>query len=58
MLPLWLAILGLVGLGEHYDVDDRIIAGDVFVVGPVSNAFAWLLGVIALVPVIGLCRAS
>jgi len=53
MLPLWLAILGLIWLGERYRVDHRIIAGSVFVVGLVSNAFAWLLGVIALVPVIG-----
>lgn len=53
MLPLWLAILGLAWLGGHYHVDARIIAGGVFVVGLVSNAFAWLLGVIALVPVIG-----
>lgn len=53
MLPLWLLILGLVWLGMRYQVDHRIIAGSVFVVGLVSNAFAWLLGVIALVPVIG-----
>ena len=53
MVPLWLAIGGLVWLGERYHVDHRIIAGSVFVVGLVSNAFAWLLGVIALVPLIG-----
>lgn len=53
MLPLWLFILGLVGLGLHFQVDHRIIAASVFVVGLVSNAFAWLLGVIALVPIIG-----
>lgn len=53
MVPLWLAIGGLVWLGEHYHVDNRIIAGSVFVVGMLSNAFAWLLGVIALVPIIG-----
>lgn len=53
MVPLWLAIGGLIWLGEHYNVDNRIIAGSVFVVGLVSNAFAWLLGIIALVPLIG-----
>ena len=53
MVPLWLAIGGLVWLGERYSVDNRIIAGSVFVVGMLSNAFAWLLGIVALVPVIG-----
>lgn len=53
MVPLWLAMGGLIWLGERYQVDHRIIAGSVFVVGVLSNAFAWLLGVIALVPLIG-----
>lgn len=53
MLPLWIAIVGLIWLGFHYNVDNRVIAGSVVVVGLVSNAFAWLLGIIALVPVIG-----
>ncbi len=53
MLPLWLAIGGLAWLGLHYNVDRRVIAGGVVVVGVLSNAFAWLVGVIALVPVIG-----
>ncbi|NJO86463.1 MAG: hypothetical protein HC818_08085 [Synechococcaceae cyanobacterium RM1_1_27] len=47
MVPLWLIIGGLVWLGERYHVDNRIIAGSVFVVGVLSNAFAWLLGIIA-----------
>lgn len=53
MLPLWLAIAVLVGLGFHFNVDRSVIAGSVVVVGLVTNAFAWLLGIIALVPVIG-----
>lgn len=53
MVPLWLAMAGLVWLGIHYHVDGRVIAGGVFVVGLVSNAFAWLLGIIAVVPLIG-----
>lgn len=53
MLPLWLAIAALVGLGLHFNVDRSVIAGSVLVVGLVTNAFAWLLGLIALVPVIG-----
>lgn len=53
MVPLWLVIGALVWLGERYHVDNRIIAGSVFVVGVLSNAFAWLLGIIALVPIVG-----
>ncbi|MFO7543348.1 MAG: hypothetical protein R6W97_11175 [Thiobacillus sp.] len=53
MLPLWLLIAALVGLGLHFNVDRGVIAGSVVAVGVLSNAFAWLLGMIALVPVIG-----
>lgn len=53
MLPLWLGMGGLVWLGLHFDVDRSVIAGSVVVVGLLSNAFAWLLGVVALVPIIG-----
>ena len=53
MVALWLAMAGLTGLGMYFHVDKGIIAGSVFVVGLVSNAFAWLLGIIALVPFIG-----
>jgi hypothetical protein len=53
MLPLWCAIGALVWLGLHFNVDRSVIAGSVVAVGLISNAFAWLLGLIALVPVIG-----
>jgi hypothetical protein len=53
MLPLWGAIGGLVWLGLYFNVDHQAIAGGVVLIGLVSHAFAWLLGVIALVPVIG-----
>jgi hypothetical protein len=53
MLPLWIAMGGLVWLGWHFNVDNSVIAGSVIAVGLLSNAFAWLLGMIALVPIIG-----
>ena len=53
MLPLWCAIGGLVWLGVHFNVDRGVIAAGVVVIGLISNAFAWLLGIIALVPIIG-----
>jgi len=53
MLPVWLGIAALVGLGLHFNVDRSVIAGSVVVIGLLSNAFIWLLGIIALVPLIG-----
>ena len=53
MLPLWCVIGALVWLGVRYNVDRSVIAGSVVAVGLVSNAFVWLMGVVALVPVIG-----
>ena len=53
MLPLWMVIGGLAWLGWHYNVDHSVIAGSVVAVALISNAFAWLLSVIALVPLIG-----
>lgn len=53
MLPLWGAMGGLVWLGLHFNVDRSVIAGSVVAIGLISNAFVWLLGVIALVPVVG-----
>ena len=53
MVALWLAMLGLTGLALSYNVDKAVIAGSLVVIGLVSNAFAWLLGIVALVPIIG-----
>ena len=53
MLPLWGAIGGLVWLGLHFNIDHQALAGGVVLIGLVSHAFAWLMGVIALVPVVG-----
>jgi len=53
MVPVWLAIVGLSWWAIDSQVDTAVITGSVVVVGLVTNAFAWLLGLIALVPVIG-----
>ena len=53
MIPIWLGLLGLIWLGATLGVDTRVIAGVIFLLGLLSNAFAWLLGIIALVPIIG-----
>ena len=53
MVPLWAVIIGLTWWALEAHVDTSVIAGSVLVVGLVTNAFAWLLGVIGLVPLIG-----
>ena len=53
MVPVWLAIVGLSWWAIDSEVDASVIAGSVVVVGLVTNAFAWLLGLVALMPVIG-----
>lgn len=53
MLPLWIVIGVLVTLGIHYEVNARVLAGGVLLVGVLSNAFAWLAGLVMMVPVIG-----
>jgi hypothetical protein len=53
MLPVWLGIAALVALGLHFNVDGGLIASGVLLLGLFSHAFAWLVGVVAMVPVIG-----
>jgi hypothetical protein len=53
MAPLWIAIVALTWWAIEHRVDTAVIAGSVVVVGLVTNAFAWLLGLVGLVPVIG-----
>jgi len=53
MVPLWLAIIAFAWWANQKRVDATVIAGSVVVVGLITNAFAWLLGIIALVPLIG-----
>ena len=53
MIPLWIVMGVLITLAIHYEVNARVIAGGVLLVGVLSNAFAWLAGLVMLVPVIG-----
>jgi len=53
MVVVWLIIIGFVWMGYERHVDKSVIAAGVVIIGLLSNAFAWLLGVIALVPIVG-----
>jgi hypothetical protein len=53
MVPLWALIACLVWWGIESRVEPTVIAGGVVIVGLVTNAFVWLLGLVGIVPVIG-----
>ena len=53
MLPALLLIAALVYFGYQYQVDTKVIAGGSVVIGLLSGAFAWIVGLIGLVPIIG-----
>lgn len=53
MLPIVLLIVALVWLGLKYQVDELVIAGVAFVFAVVSGAFAWVVALVTLVPIIG-----
>lgn len=53
MLPIWGIIGVFVWLGVHFKIDAKLIASGVFLFGLLSNAFAWLVRIIAIIPVVG-----
>ena len=53
MLPVFLVLAALIYLGYHYQVDHKVIVGGTVVIGLLSGAFAWLVGIIGLVPFVG-----
>jgi len=53
MVLLWVVMLGLTWWAIEERVNVSVIAGSLVVVGLITNAFAWLLGIVALVPIIG-----
>lgn len=53
MLPVVLFIIFLVWLGLKFNVDEKVIAGIALIFALLSGAFAWLVAIITLVPVIG-----
>ncbi len=53
MVPVWCLLLFLIWLGFHFDMDAKAIAGGAIVFGILSSAFTWILGTLALFPILG-----
>jgi len=53
MLPLLAIMMALVWLGFRFNVDDRVVVGGAVLFGLLSSLFAWMVGVLGLIPVVG-----
>jgi hypothetical protein len=53
MLPIWVFIVVFIWVGLYFNINTEVIAGIVFLIGLLSNAFTWLLGIIAIIPFVG-----
>jgi hypothetical protein len=53
MLPVFLVLAALVFVGYRYHIDHKVIFGSTVLIGLLSGAFAWLVGIIGLIPFIG-----
>ena len=53
MIPVWAVLIGLVYLGYRYHWEPRIVGGGVLLLAIFSNALAWLIATVGLVPLIG-----
>lgn len=52
-LPIWGLIVVFIWIGIHFNIDAKVIAGSIFLFGLLSNAFTWLVSVIAMIPYVG-----
>ena len=53
MLPVFLVLAALIYLGYRYHIDHKVILGSTVLIGLLSGAFAWVVGIIGLIPFIG-----
>lgn len=53
MLPILVMLLAFILLGVYLNWDLKLVAAVSFVFAIISNLFVWLLGLVALLPVVG-----
>lgn len=53
MVLISVALIAFVNAGWHYGWNKEVVTGSVLLIGAASNVFAWLVGLIGLVPIIG-----
>lgn len=53
MVPVWVILLAIVYIGTESNLDNRLFGAGIILYGVLTSAFSWLLGVLALLPLIG-----
>lgn len=53
MLPITVALMAIAYAGWYYGWNKEVVTGGVLLIGAASNAFAWVVGIIGLVPIVG-----
>ncbi|HQS38349.1 MAG TPA: hypothetical protein PK571_08980, partial [Methylotenera sp.] len=53
MLPLSILLLAFIVLAWHFNWDAKAVTAGVLLFGSISHVFAWIIGIIGLVPIIG-----
>lgn len=53
MVAIWILLAVLVTVGYYRHWDARVVGGGALIIAILSNALAWLVGLIALVPIAG-----
>ena len=53
MAPIWVALIIVVVVGYYRNWDARVVGGGALIVAILSNALAWLVAVVAMVPIVG-----
>ena len=53
MLPVTILIIGFLYWGLQHQWDVKMLAGVTLLVGFVSGAFVWIIGLIGLLPIVG-----
>lgn len=52
-VPIWIGLVALVVVGYYLNWDARVVGGGALVIALLSNALAWLVATIGLVPIAG-----
>ncbi|MFH1728645.1 MAG: hypothetical protein ABIA04_09535 [Pseudomonadota bacterium] len=53
ILLIWIILVELLIIGSYFEIDKSILAGSLFIIGILSNAFTGLIALIAVVPIAG-----
>jgi hypothetical protein len=53
MLPIWIVIFSVIFIAHEYHFDARIVSAGLILLALLTNAFGWMLGLLALMPFIG-----